>query len=523
MGMLVNKIKLKWKEMILYILFAGILCVLFFNKVEFHVDELLTYNLANAESWFNPENGVIYSPASQPFLDAMTSNGIFDLKHVWKQQANDTHPPLYYVLVHAVCTLFPNTLSMRYAGIINIIFQLLILYVYRKILLLLFFDNKNIYIMSVMYILSVGILEISTFLRMYVMAMFWVALFTYIILNNLSGLRLKSYVQLVAVTVSGALTHYYFIVFAFFLSLTFVVIMALEKRIKEILAYISTMLISGGVACLIFPYMIRHIFKTGRGAESIDNLGSSDLISQIKIYFEIISKDLFGGYLLIIFFVVAFSLLLNWLYLNYDGERIIIFEKIEKRQYACLLIPSALYVLLISKTAPYNTSRYVSPIYPILIIGIMGIMYKCMACYVHKLKNALVLFSILISVIVATGISNCTWGNLYSSSKERINNAEKYGENASAICLYDTSWKINPYYLEISQCRTITFYNTTDYDEFINNFDIDNYSGDIAFFLIGIDSDLFIERFTNDYPMYEIEKDNGAWGYGKSIYLERKK
>jgi hypothetical protein len=294
----------------------------------------------------------------------------------------------------------------------------------------------------------------------------------------------------------------------------------MEKRIKEIFAYIVAMIISGAVSCLIFPSMITHIFTGGRGTQSIENLGSSDLISQVNSYFKIISSDLFGGYLLIILFAIAFILLLNSLYINREDESVCVLEKIERRQYACLLIPSALYVLLIAKSAPYNTDRYVSPIYPILIIGIMGILYKCITCYVHKSKNAIALFSVLIAVIVATGLSNCGWAYLYSSSKERLENAEKYGGTASAICIYNSSWRITPYYLEISKCSSVIFYKTTDYDEFINNFDIDDY-GDIAFFLIGLDSDSFIERFTSDYPMYEVEVDNGAWGYGKSIYLKR--
>ncbi len=522
MGTLISKIKATWKEMLLYIIFAGILCCLLFIKADYHEDEVYTYNLANAEYGFYPETGVIYSPASQPYLDAMTSNGTFDLRHVWTQQANDTHPPLYYVLVHAVCTLFPNKLSMGYAGSINIIFQMLILYVLRKILMLMFDDKKITYIMSVMYILSAGVLEISTFLRMYVMAMFWVVLFTYIILKNLSEFKLKNYIQLAAVAVCGALTHYYFIVYIFFLSLTTVIIMATKKRIKEILAYIAAMLISGVASCLIFPSMISQIFKRGRGAQSIENLQNSNLISQAKTYFEIISNDLFGGYLWIILCVFAFIGLLSFLYRNYDGEGIHILEKSEKQRYACLLIPSALYILLISKTAPYNTDRYVSPIYPILIIGIMGVLYKCIICYVHKLKSALALFSVLIAVITAIGISNCKWEYLYTSRKEQLENAEIYGKDASAICIYNAVWQMYPYCLEISKCKTVTFYDTGDYDEFINKFDIDNYSGDIAFFLMGMDSDSFVKRFISDYPVYEIEKNNGAGKYGTSIYLKRK-
>jgi hypothetical protein len=299
--------------------------------------------------------------------------------------------------------------------------------------------------------------------------------------------------------------------------------MAAGKRLKEILAYAAAMLISGGVSYLIFPSMIKHIFKTGNGAASIENLQSSNFVSQLKIYFGMINNEVFGGYLLIILLVLVFMLILNLLYKNQDDEHACVFGKTEIQQYACLLVPSAFYVLLISKTAPFNTDRYVSPIYPILIIGVMGLVYKVIICYLHKQRNAIALLAVLIAVITVGGLSNCEWEYLCRANQERLNNAEIYGENASAICLYRSfcTWRTYKSYLEISKCETSVFYEATNYDEFIGQFDIEDYDGDIAFFLTDTDADSFIERFISDYPMYEVELNNGNWGYGESVYLKR--
>ncbi len=178
---------LKWKrtfyirDILLYLLFFALICLLFVVKKDYMVDELATYNLANASESFSPSDGVIYFPAEKPLLDAMTSNGVFDIRHVWKQQENDTHPPFYYVLVHAICTFFPNKISMRYAGAINIMFALLTFYLFRKILKVLIVDESVIFGLSIVFCFSAGVLEIVTLLRMYVMSMFFVSAIAYLI------------------------------------------------------------------------------------------------------------------------------------------------------------------------------------------------------------------------------------------------------------------------------------------------------------------------------------------------------
>ncbi len=222
------------------------MCALFTRKVDFMVDELLTYNLSNAESWFNPTNDVVYTPAGSPFIQAMVSNGKFDLAHVWKQQTNDTHPPFYYVLVHAICTLFPGKFNVMFAGVINIIFAVLTLFVFRKLVKILVEDDFFIFTISLAFCFSAGVLEGIPLLRMYVMSMFFVTLIAYFVVKNIEFFGWKQYLTLALITICGALTHYYFLVYMFFISTVVNIIMIIQRRYKEVLCYLITCAISGG-------------------------------------------------------------------------------------------------------------------------------------------------------------------------------------------------------------------------------------------------------------------------------------
>ncbi len=54
---------------------------------------------------------------------AVKKNERFDYRKVWKNQKNDVHPPIYYILLHTICSFFPGKFSWWYAGSINIFFH----------------------------------------------------------------------------------------------------------------------------------------------------------------------------------------------------------------------------------------------------------------------------------------------------------------------------------------------------------------------------------------------------------------
>ena len=104
-----------------------ILIFLLFGKLKsgYHMDEYLTFNLSNHSfkstgriSLFI-EEGVSYN--GQEFWDTfltLKKNNRFDYPNVWVNQEHDVHPPLFYVLIHTVSSLFPQ-ISIKKVGLLT--------------------------------------------------------------------------------------------------------------------------------------------------------------------------------------------------------------------------------------------------------------------------------------------------------------------------------------------------------------------------------------------------------------------
>ena len=125
------------------------------------------------------------------------------------------------------------------------------------------------------------------------------------------------------------------------------------------------------------------------------------------------------------------------------------------------------------------------------------------------------------ALVVILSLKNCDWEYLYKGSEERLNNSEIYGENSDAIVLYDYDWKINSHYLEIINCQSVVFYEMNSYEQFSENVDMNELSDEIAFFLIGVNSEEFINQFLADNSEYSIVLDNGTRSSGHSYYLKK--
>lgn len=517
-----NKMAINIRTVLLYTAFFLAVCFLLVQKKDYMVDEFLTYNLSNAASWFSPIDGVVYTPAETPFVEALASNGKFDLRHVWNQQIYDTHPPFYYILVHAVCTLFPGKVSMMYAGAVNIIFALGTLFLYRKILQMLIDDENIIFGFSVIFCLSAGVLEIMAFLRMYVMLMFFITAIAYLIIKNIERFCVKDFALLFIITICGSLTHYYFLVFAFFISAVIGFIMLKEKRKKEIIGYVVTMCSAGVIIYMIFPAIVYHIFKRGRGAESIENIKTSNLAEQFKGYIDIINAEVFGGLFGFIILLIVLLWLVDLIKSNMHEENAIChFDKIKAYRYCCLLLPALGYVLLIAKSAPYIVDRYVASIYAVGLAGVWGVLYTCFKNIYGKTKVRTLIIMCFAALVVTLSLVKCDWEYLYKGSEERLNNSEIYGENSDAIVLYDYDWKINSHYLEIINCQSVVFYEMNSYEQFSDNVDVNELPDEIAFFLIGINSEEFINEFLAENSEYSVALDNGTRSSGHSYYLKK--
>ena len=125
------------------------------------MNELFSYGLSNSEINLPFQEGK-YIISKELFYKkylSVNKTSRFNYYKVWENQSKDVHPPMYYVFLHSICSLFPEKFSKCYAGSINLFFSLLTLYTSRKLIINLTNDKEKCNIISFILILSPGILS----------------------------------------------------------------------------------------------------------------------------------------------------------------------------------------------------------------------------------------------------------------------------------------------------------------------------------------------------------------------------
>lgn len=382
------------------LLVAQLSIIFFFatKKNGLFIDEIWTYNLSN--SYFNPFIGNASNFFNTVldgsfFYNSLTvqQNQIFSYASVFASQAADVHPPLYYCLIHTICSFFPNTFSIWFGLAPNILFFVL---VYFFIVAISYDITKN-YIFSLasclIYGFSLGAVSTVLIIRMYAMltAIIMAVLYIHIkliddIYNDLNFENIKyKLLILFLLYFCGFLTHYHFIIFAFIISLLFCLYVFLLKKYKILYIYFIFTVTPILIGFLIFPAAYNHLFHGYRGVSSFNK---DSLFSKLFIYNNFLDKEL--SHLLLFIIIIALILYIieklfvikikkyrNNIALNIilrtDNE--VILDNI-KTNKMILILTSLFTYLIIIKTAEIRDSRYIYILYPIISILYTYIIYK---------------------------------------------------------------------------------------------------------------------------------------------------
>lgn len=455
-------------DLLIYLLFIVLMVLTIKNKDNLYVDELGNYGMANNVGGTSIviEDGKTYYPSGIPWMEYMTvdKEHRFDYKNVWTNQAEDVHPPLSYVFLHTICSVFPGIFSIWFAAVINIVFALGTLFFLRKTALLLVEDELIQRILSVTFVCSAGILSAVSFLRMYICAMFWVTALSYFMIRQVGEEhKIKFYLSLIFCTVGGALTHYYCIAYAVLISVAYGCWLLYKKRMKETGFFCLAQGIAGLLSVAIFPAMIQHIFSSGRGEESVGNLIGNSLVTwlmRLKIYFGILDDQLFGGVAVYIFSAALIVLFVcgrrqedrTW------EDR----QEIVAMRYLCIIVPCILYFILISRIAVFLSDRYMHPIYAVLYVTVLGALGRWIKRNVAE-RLCVWAMSAILAVMTVNSWKNAEWEYLYKSTGALLNTASAY-EGVDCICVYEKIWEILPAYYEACNYHSITFFTADDLD-----------------------------------------------------------
>lgn len=272
--------KVHWSVWLgLIIIFAVIrLCVIFSYRDGHHVDETWSYGYAN--SYFLPhvfggyteetEQNIGEWITGEVFRDYITvrEDQRFSFDSVMFNKKDDLSPILYAFILHFVCSFFPGQFSWGFAFFVSLLF-------FVPSLFLIFILSKEItksklvgFITVIYYIFSGCGTGNFIYLRVYHLFTFLTLLLFFLIHRIIANESKKMwiyYLLLPVVTMLGCLTHYYFLVMAFGLTLFGALAILCRKRLKDAFAVCMIMLLSVIAFFLLYSPALAKIMPYSTG------------------------------------------------------------------------------------------------------------------------------------------------------------------------------------------------------------------------------------------------------------------
>ncbi len=359
--------------------------ILFDMKEIYHIDELFSYGLAN-----NDDGVYLFHDASE--IDNKLLTGAFfnnyltqseDLSFIkmWQNLKFDNHMPLYFVLLHFACSFSSTVFSPTPAIIINIITLILALYAFYKLLLSIFNDKEIALATTTLFAFIPPVLGLEVFIRMYLLQMLcsiFLLKTVYDFMFNKSNL-----IYILIASTLTILTHFYSIIFCFFVTVAGFIVLILQKRNYDNFKFCFSMLCSVILAYFIYPEMLGVGLSGERGSQFISILHQylDNPLSLLKQQLPLFIRPLFGNYCLAITAIVAYLSILYFAnkrkIINSRDKQIILF-------FTLIFILFALFLTLVMPNMTSFQIRYFATIIPIYVILIVLMLYYLMRIFNFK-------------------------------------------------------------------------------------------------------------------------------------------
>lgn len=473
--------------MLIGILFLSVIIFLFWanNKEGYHMDEIYSFGLSNSKFHYDvfDESGNIRWNTPEDFNSylTVTEQHVFDYANVYKNQAEDVHPPLFYFIIHTIASCFPGTVSPYFAIVPNIIFSLatmILLYFIAMYIL----QNRCASLLTVLlYALSTGCVNMVIFVRMYSMLAFFTtcALYLHIRLYKREYSLTPSLATGLATTIFfGALTQYYFFIFMATLAVFVAIDMLRKKQTKKLFQYIGLIAVVAGLYILIWPHVFPHLFTSSRGEEAFSNLTNSSPIISFLWYLNAIREGQ-GTLLFAIFATVLFFYLISFIRACRNKNKTRLSGIVANHAPALSVgLITSVYLLLVVVAAPYQTMRYITPLFPLISLLFVYVL-RCSIKTLSQQKNIrqktlLIASSAIIIVGIGSSVyesffyprtNNIPIGLHYPVSDELKNVFENHSNN-KCVMIYSYPEQYLWNFQDYSKFRSTAFVPVNTKEEF---------------------------------------------------------
>jgi hypothetical protein len=248
MNILIKKEKYIFVCVLVICMIAGTLACM--SKSGMHEDEFYSYYSSNRTNGFYAEHTV----STEVMLDELkVLDGCgYNFPLVKEVQSWDVHPPIYYFVLHFVCSLTSGIFSVWQGLMINLIFLAISLILMKRLGTIMLPDNPLLVDIVIMaWGLSPALLSGVVFIRMYMLLTVWILAVTILHMSYLpctstaflghnaddmrsgsntytatdtsqsikkrAGIPLSFWILLWILTFLGFMTHYYFLIWLVFL------------------------------------------------------------------------------------------------------------------------------------------------------------------------------------------------------------------------------------------------------------------------------------------------------------------
>lgn len=438
------------------ILFLLAVQVLFgVRKQGFHEDEFYSYFSTNRTAGlFHPDREWVETAPIRDEFVVLPGEG-FRYGLVREVQSWDVHPPLYYQILHTVCSLFPGVFS-KWTGIaVNLIAFVLSLLLLNEIARQCDLSLSVSVLLLALFGLNPATLSVNMFIRMYAWLTMWVLLTTLLHVRlwevwsedegTASGVRRRGMLLYAAIALcdtAGFLTHYYYAIYAVLIAGVTVASIFLQGRrdapeqvdvrnaLRRVPGFLATHIAGAALALILYPTAAAHILRGYRGREATEAFFTADNLMERLSFFAGITWRIFlsdGG---IFFAGIALTLFIvlrrRWRTQPApgQGQRLLAPAQGDVKEGIVslalrLTIACGGYFLIVSKTALLlgDTSiRYLAPVYPLLLL--LMLLFVRMALPERGLIQAVAALMLVVTALGAVSDGKVLF--LYRENAERI-------------------------------------------------------------------------------------------------------
>lgn len=429
-------------------------------KADYHIDEYLTFILANNRvGWFSVEDGKTYT-GDELITASMGADGL-DYRAVWANQRNDTHPPLYYVIIHTLSVLL-RQLPFKWIGLIPNILCVAVIDILLYRLCRTLFDDRWAALAAVIgNAVSFTTMGMTAFLRMYSLATVWAVAIAGLFVRYYDRPKDRRYwAGTFLLAWAGTMTHYYFLLYLFFLCLFFGVVLLRARQWKDVALFALSLALAGAASLLTFPGILIHLFfGTGnRGEQARQSMTRlSDWPGNLKAYLDIIDRQVLAE--------TFWSLVLLVLFLVLAAGKKEIWRQCRQwfpKPLAMLCFTWAGYLIAVTKLAPMIEDRYFMPVMWILYVLAAWVMIYGIGSLLRTAvpKRSALAATAVFGAVTCLVLWHNGWELPYSYARqhEQIAAAMEPYKGQDVVCVYDdATWIMIPDLPELKQYRSFSF------------------------------------------------------------------